>query len=392
MTINHSLWIIAAASYTELITFQAGVVGVMKVRRTVESLVHAIIGCGRVAPNHLDGFSNVPGVTVKWACDSDISAARALSAGRALATTAREEDVLSDPDVDTVSIAVDHAQHARLVRGALNAGKHVLVEKPLALTVPEGENLIHVASEAGLVLSVVSQHRYDAVVNAVRAWIAEGLLGKLVTATVQLQCGRTSEYYGDSYWRGTWWGEGGSALINQGYHALDVIRWICDDLTAVGAAARMTALRDVMETEDTLAAVLRSADGTLVSYTVTIGGIVAWRTRIGVVGTAGAVQFDLDHPGRLHEVDGGPELLRRAAAERNRAACEEPPGVDYYGVSHRQQIADFCAAVRSRSAMVADARAGLDTLRLILDIYRLAGLPVDGSDARAGYQADGVMA
>jgi UDP-N-acetyl-2-amino-2-deoxyglucuronate dehydrogenase len=349
----------------------------------VKSLSHAIIGCGRVAPNHLDGFSDVPDVAIKCACDRDISAARALVAGRSIAVTTREEDVLSDPGIDSVSIAVDHAQHARLVRGALSAGKHVLVEKPLALTIFDGEHLVAMAREAGLVLSVVSQHRYDPVVSAVRAWIGDGLLGQLVAATVQLQCGRAPEYYRDSYWRGTWCGEGGSALINQGYHALDVIRWICDDLSVAGAAAGTTIKRDVMETEDTVAAVLRSAAGALVTYSVTVGGVVPWRTRINVTGTVGAVQFDLDHPGRLHEVEGGPELLRRAAVHRKRAACEEPPGVDYYGVSHRAQIADFCAAVRERSPIAADARAGLDTLRLILDVYRSAGLPVDGTDRQA---------
>ncbi|AGL15004.1 oxidoreductase domain protein [Actinoplanes sp. N902-109] len=324
-----------------------------------------------MSPNHLDGFQAVPGVRVTWACDRDPAAARTLAAaGRDTRATTDLAVVLADPDVHSVSVAVDHAQHAAIAAQALRAGKHVLVEKPLAISVEDGEHLVKLAADTGRVLSVVSQHRYDALVRAVRSWLTDGLLGALVSGTVSLQCGRTESYYRDSYWRGTWAGEGGSALVNQGYHALDVVKWLCGGLDVVGAATGATALRSAMETEDTLAAVLRSPGGALVSYSVTVASVVAWRTRITLVGTAGSVVFDLDHPGTLHLVEGGTELLARAATERQRATAEEPSGIDYYGISHRTQIADFCAAVREGTPMVADGAAGLDTLRLLSAMYQ----------------------
>ncbi|MGI5506229.1 Gfo/Idh/MocA family protein [Lentzea sp. CA-135723] len=336
-------------------------------------LNHAVIGCGRVAPNHLDAFTAVPDTSVTWACDRDLAAARALAAGTGIRVTTDLAEVLADPEVTSVSVVVDHAQHAEIASAALRAGKHVLVEKPLAMTVAEGADLVALAERSDRVLSTVSQHRYDPVVLAVREWLAAGLLGDLVSGSVTLQCGRTEDYYRDSYWRGTWRGEGGSALVNQGYHALDVVDWLCGGLSVVGAATGTTALREVMETEDTLAAVLRGTSGTLVTYSVTVATAVPWRTRITLIGTAGTVVFDLDHPGTLHFVEGGPDLLARAEELRGRVIEEPPAGIGYYGVSHRLQVADFCAAVRHRRPMLADAAAGLGTLRLLRELYEVSG-------------------
>ncbi|MBB5939003.1 Gfo/Idh/MocA family protein [Streptomyces zagrosensis] len=334
-------------------------------------LIHAIIGCGRVAPNHVDAFAAQPGISVRWACDRDAAKARSLALAYDVpAVTTSVAEVLADAEVDSVSLAVDHAQHAELAAAALRAGKHVLVEKPLAMTVADGTELIELSERAGRVLSVVSQHRYDPLVRAVHDWLDSGLLGRLVSVHAVLQCGRTTTYYRDSYWRGTWSGEGGSALVNQGYHALDVVRSLCGGLSVVGAMTGTAHLREVMETEDTLAAVLSGSSGALVTYGVTVASVVPWRTRVTVVGTAGTVVFDLDHPGTLHFVEGGPELLREAEAERARTTREEPSGIDYYGISHRRQAADFCRAVRTGSPMTASGREGLETLRLLADLYR----------------------
>lgn len=340
----------------------------------MKRLVHAVIGCGRVAPNHVDGFSALPGVEVRWACDRDREAAESLAGAHGLPrVTTDVAEVLADPDVDSVSIATGHATHHGLVSAALAAGKHVLVEKPLALSVEDGAALTSLAERTGRVLSVVSQHRYDRVVTAVQDWIGAGLLGDLVSGVVSLQCGRDDAYYAGSDWRGTYRGEGGSALVNQGYHALDVTRWLAGGFEVLGAATGHTAPRGGMETEDTLAALLRTPRGALVTYQVTVASSITWRTRVELIGTGGSVLFDLDHPGTLHVAEGNDEL-RAAAAEFTSAEVEQaPPGIGYYGISHRSQIADFAAAVRDGRPMIADDRAGLETLVLLQDIYRTAG-------------------
>jgi UDP-N-acetyl-2-amino-2-deoxyglucuronate dehydrogenase len=336
---------------------------------------HAIIGCGRVAPNHLDGFSALGDYDVVWACDRDAVRAKEFAAEHHIArASASVDDVLGDTGVTSVSITVDHAQHADLVECALLAGKHVLVEKPLSLSAEEAKRLVSLAADRGRVLSVVSQHRYDPVVADVQGWLTDGLLGRLLYVQTSLEAHRGSEYYSESYWRGTRHGEGGSALINQGYHCLDVTRLLCGDLTVRAAVANTKTLADTIETEDTLSALLVAAGEIPVTYHVTVGSTTRWRTRIELVGDRGTVNFDIDHPGTVHRASGNSELERRAEAVRGRVAEAMPPGIDYYGISHRRQIADFAAAVRDGAEMAASGEAGLGMVRLLGDMYAAAGV------------------
>lgn len=333
---------------------------------------HAIVGCGRVAANHVDGFRMVPGWSVVAACDRESHVAE-FARSHAIPRAVRDAgELFEDAEITSVTISVDHQQHARLAEGALLSGKHVLVEKPLCLDPKQGRSLVELAERKRLVLSVVSQHRYDPVVLAVRQWIRNGLLGDLVQVHVSLQANRPPEYYTSSYWRGKRAGEGGSALMNQGYHCLDVVRWLCGELAAVAAVSQAIALAPVIETEDTLSGLLMAA-GTPVLLSVTVASSTQWRTRIEVVGRSGSVIFDLDHPGRLHHWTGSAELVALAEEESARNLAEEPPGVSYYGISHRRQIADFCRSIASGAPMLSSAADALGTLETIKDLYELAG-------------------
>lgn len=341
--------------------------------RMERPLVHALIGCGRIAPNHLRAFRAVADVEVRWACDRDPLRAETFGQESGIPRWTTEVDkVLEDPEVTCVSVNVDHGQHARMTQRALAAGKHVLVEKPFATSHQDAVSLAAMADRCGLLLSVVSQHRYDPVVEAVEGWIAAGLLGTATQASAVLECHRNREYYSD-YWHGTRAGEGGSALINQGYHVLDVLRALCGDLQVKGAVAGAAVLGDVIENEDTLAAVLTGPTGLAVTYSVTVTSTVEWRSRIGITGTAGSVELDIDHPGRLHFCAGVPELLERADTLRASLRDDPATGVNYYGDSHRHQIAEFCAAIRGGGPVRASAAEGLATLRLIEDLYAAAG-------------------
>ncbi|MEZ0066887.1 UDP-N-acetyl-2-amino-2-deoxyglucuronate dehydrogenase [Streptacidiphilus sp. MAP12-20] len=334
---------------------------------------HAIIGCGRVAANHVDGIRRVPGWGLAVACDRIPEVAADFARDHLIARTmADAQEVFAAPEISSVSVTVDHAQHAELTERALLAGKHVLVEKPICLDPAEGRRLVALAEHRGLVLSVVAQHRYDPVVLAVRDWVRRGLLGELLQVSVALQAARAKDYYQDSYWRGTLTGEGGSALVNQGYHCLDAVRWICGDVRAVAASCRTVAFADVIETEDTLSGLL-AAGPVPVTLNVTVAGRIEWRSRIEVVGTAGSVVFDLDHPGRLQRFDGSAELVRLAELEQSRTPTEAPAGLSYYGVSHRAQIADFCHGVATGEPMLSSAGDAVGTLEAILALYALGG-------------------
>jgi UDP-N-acetyl-2-amino-2-deoxyglucuronate dehydrogenase len=334
---------------------------------------HAIIGCGRVAPNHVDAFRHVPGWELAAACDIAPGLAEGFARTYSIPRAVDRLDALfSDPSIASVSVTVDHASHDGIVKAALRAGKHVLVEKPFGLDAPRARELTRVAASCGLTLAAVAQHRYDPVVRAVGDWITHGLLGDVVCVEATLSAHRDADYYTGSYWRGTQAGEGGSALINQGFHCLDTVRWLCGDLTVRSALARTTALRGVIETEDTICGVLTTRDDAVVQLSVTVASNIEWRTRIEVVGTAGSVRFDLDHPGRLHFWHGGPELIAAAELVNALNLGEEPPGPAYYGVSHRRQVADFCRAIDIGAPMLFSATDHIGTLETITALYAAA--------------------
>lgn len=333
------------------------------------TLGHAIVGCGRVAPNHADGFKTLSGWNLIWACDRDISAARHLADRFDIPNvTASIADVLTDKRVTSVSVAVDHAQHALLSEQALTAGKHVLVEKPLALSRQDGDSLVSLAKATGRVLSVVSQHRHDPLVTAMRRWLRDEVLGRLRFINVSLEAHRESAYYSQSYWRGTWIGEGGSALINQGYHLLDVVRFLCGEIDVKAAIADRSHLGDVIETDDTLSALL-TAGRTPITLNVTVASATTWRSRLEFVGSEGSVCFDLDHPASLHHARGNPKLERSAADYARASQAESAPGIDYYGASHRRQIAEFADAVRWAHPLIEPPDAAVEMITLVEKIY-----------------------
>jgi len=347
---------------------------------------HAILGCGRVGPNHVDGFRHCAGSEIAWICDRDPRILEAFAAAHGVEkATCDAQEVLQDPEVDSVSIAVDHAQHADLSRRALLAGKHVLVEKPLALSLEDGERVVRLARERGAVLAVVSQHRYDPLILEIRRLIESGALGRVVALSANVLCGREPGYYRESYWRGKRAGEGGSVLINQAYHCIDLMVWLGGPVAGVEAALATLKLADVIETEDTACALLRFANGALGSVAATAATRTFWETRMTVVGTEGHVSFDINHPNRLHGSCLPDDAERELRAVLDLSGAEEPPpGMDYYGISHRRQIAEFVQAVAGGGRVAVDGEQGLRTLAVILDLYRAGFGEGTGLAAAAG--------
>ena len=337
---------------------------------------HALLGCGRVADNHADAVQALgPGWELAVACDVRAERATELAARHGSPEVeASAEALLKRQDLTSVSVLTEHASHPYWVEAALRAGKHVLVEKPLAFTGDRARELVQLAAARHLVLATVSQHLYDPVVRYVREWLAKGLLGELVLARGSLEASRPATYYTSSYWHGTWSLEGGSALINQGYHCLDVVRSLVGPLDVESARAAPPVPGAAHETESTLAA-LHNPDGVPVDFTATTGSSTRWRTRIELVGSRGTVEFDVDHPARLHRVTGSTALTDAAAAADLEEAAQPTPGIDYYGISHRRQVADFAAAVEHDRPLLAPSQDGVAMATVLDGIYRAAALP-----------------
>ena len=187
---------------------------------------HAIIGCGRVSHNHLYACSKLKNVDVVHFCDVDLNKAKELSSKVPLAFCCSDyTEIISNPRIDSVSVCTDHGSHYDIAIKCIQNDKHVIIEKPVCIRDEDARELEIISKmHPNVTISVVSQHRYDPLVNAVYNIIQSASIGKVTAISGFVQCSKKEEYYNG--WRGKLSTEGGSALINQGIHTLDLMIWM----------------------------------------------------------------------------------------------------------------------------------------------------------------------
>jgi predicted dehydrogenase len=227
----------------------------------------AIVGCGRVAGNHLDAIRRLPRATIAAVCDLDAVRARTYSEKFGVGCYTNYHEMLVAEEVDVVSIATPSGMHPHHAVDMMEQhGKHVVIEKPMALRLADLDLLHDVAARTGCRVFPVYQNRYNAAVERVHAELQTQALGRLIIGTVRVRWCRPQRYYDQSVWRGTWALDGG-CLTNQGIHYVDALLWLLGDVESV-FAFKTTALARV-EVEDTLVASLRFRNDALGQIEVT---------------------------------------------------------------------------------------------------------------------------
>jgi UDP-N-acetyl-2-amino-2-deoxyglucuronate dehydrogenase len=281
-----------------------------------------------------------------------------------------EGELLADPAVDAVCICTPSGQHPAQTIAAARAGKHVLVEKPMATRVADAQAMIRACDEAGVRLGVVLQRRADPLFRRIHDALAAGDLGDLTLGVVTMPYHRPQAYYEQADWRGTWEGDGGGVLMNQGIHLVDLLVWFMGDPIAVHAHAA-TLHRDI-EVEDTLAATLRFPGGALatIAATTTAPGSPH---RLEFYGTHGAIQVEGEHAHLWQLRDPAaatiePPTLQRAT---DAGAAGDPRGISVEG--HVQIVHDFVVSVQNGRRPAIDGAEGMRSLAAIEAIYRAAG-------------------
>jgi len=282
------------------------------------------------------------------------------------------ETILRDPDVDCVCICTPSGQHEEQAVAAAAAGKHVLVEKPMALTLGGADRMIETCAGAGAQLGVVLQRRATPVFERIKEAVAGGHLGTLTLGAITLPYYRPESYYGQAAWRGTWEMDGGGVLMNQGIHLVDLLVWLMGD--PVEAAGYADTLSRDIEVEDTLAGVLRFASGAVATITATTTTHPGFPHRLEIYGTDGGIQIEGETV-RRWEVGtaGAPPLEPPIDYETSDAgAAGSPRGISAAG--HIKIVRDFVGAVQGDRAPMVDGTEGRRSLAAVLAVYDAAGL------------------
>ncbi len=330
-----------------------------------------IIGCGVIAPSHIESYNKISGVEVVWACDIVLDKAEKVAAEYQIPrSTADYHDILNDPEIDCVSVCTDHGSHAAIVTESLDAGKHVICEKSLGVSMDSLMTMeVAHARNSNLVFTGIFQHRFELVTRLIKEFIDKGAFGTITTFSLNSSLLRTHEYYRQDKWRGTWSEEGGSLLINQAIHYIDLLNWLGGGVAELSARCENLTHQDVIETEDTAAAVLKFKRGFIGSLTATASSSETWRHTITISGTEGYLEFHNDEITYFKFSD---EAVNNEFTDKL-ASCHEEKrinaGKEYYGEGHPAQIRDFVSAIREEREPFVSAESARSTVEIVLGCY-----------------------
>ncbi len=203
----------------------------------------------------------------------------------------RFDELLCNKEVDVISICLPSGMHAEFACRAMEAGKHVLVEKPIDISVDAAEKICECAKRTGMKAGVIHQNRNNAVMKPIKEAIESGRLGRLVLGTFAVKWFREQRYY-DNGWHGTWNMDGGGSLMNQAIHTVDLMQWLMGDVTSVNS--RMGIFEHKIETEDLTASVVTFKSGAIATFVSTTCAYPGISTEISVYGTDGTIEADAD--------------------------------------------------------------------------------------------------
>lgn len=332
-----------------------------------------IIGCGGISRFHVHAIQAVEGAQLYGVYDYDPERARAVAAQCGAQAFASLEQLLSEPTIDAVCICTPSSLHFSQAKQALERKKHVLVEKPLTFSLVECDELMRLAQSNGLCAGVVSQLRFDSDIEKVKNALQQNLLGTVTRCDVSMKYFRSEEYYRLSPWRGTLAGDGGGALMNQGIHGVDLVRYLMGEPHSIYALSDTLVRR--IEVEDTLTAVIHWKNGAHGILQASVADYPGFERRIEINGEYGSILLNENKIVRWEVQTQGDHVCQPPSPNQT-AGHNDPLRINAQG--HIRQLEDFVQSIRHNCAPAVTLQDGKNALQLILAAYQSAriGSPV----------------
>jgi len=333
-----------------------------------------IVGCGVIAPWHRGSVEHCPEAQVTAVCDIDEDKGRKFAAesGEAVAFYKDYHDLVADKNVDILSVCTPSGAHGEVAIAAAQAGKHVLCEKPLEITLQKMDEMIGACRDRGVKLGCIFQRRTYESSKQVRAAIQRGELGKMVLGDAFLKYYRSQAYYNSAGWRGTWEWDGGGALMNQGVHGIDLLLWIMGDVESVYARTDHL-VRDIA-VEDTAVALLRYKNGAWGVVEGTTSVNPGEPTSIELHGKLGSIILQEGNIAKWATTTGDDDLAEPREIEQpageEKSAVSDPASISMGG--HIALVEDLVQAVKQDRDPMIPGESARKAVELILAIYESA--------------------
>ncbi|MBA4105794.1 MAG: oxidoreductase [Pirellula sp.] len=332
-----------------------------------------IVGAGMISRFHAKAIQEVKGAKLVACADRSFEKSQALAKEFGCKPYDSVEAMLDDQNVDAVTIGTPSGAHMEPAVIAAKAGKHVIVEKPLEITLKRCDKIIDACDKAGVKLAAIFPSRFHDSAKLMKGAVDAERFGRITLGDAYVKWFRTQQYYDSGTWRGTWALDGGGALMNQAVHTVDLLSWLMGPVTEVQAFTA-TLAHDRIEVEDVATATLRFASGALGVIEATTAAYPGYLKRIELHGSEGSAVLEEED---IKAWDFAKKLRSDAAIHRQMSTSKstgggaaDPAAIGHHG--HTLQIQDFVDAIRKDRAPAVDGPEGRKSIEIILAIYQSA--------------------
>ncbi len=337
------------------------------------ALGFGIIGCGMISSFHARAIAEVRGAKLVGGFDAEPAAADKLAAKFGCKAYRRLKDMLADPEIEVVTIGTPSGAHLQPAVAAARAGKHVIVEKPLEITLSRCDKIIGECDKAGVVLSTVFPSRFHDASQKLKRAVDQGRFGRLTLGDAIVKWYRTQAYYDSGAWRGTWRLDGGGALMNQAIHCVDLLVWLMGPVAEVRAQTALLAHQRIA-VEDTAVAAIRFVSGALGVIEASTAVYPGYLKRIEIHGSAGSAvleEEDLVKWDFAKKTKADDAILHKMANRKSSGGgAADPAAIGHQG--HVRQFQDVVNAINKGTKPLIDGPEGRRAVEIILAIYKSA--------------------
>jgi UDP-N-acetyl-2-amino-2-deoxyglucuronate dehydrogenase len=328
-----------------------------------------IIGCGMISAWHAEAITKISQARLVGVTDAVAELRTALAGKYEVKSYDTVAEMLADPDIQIISVCTPSGLHASLAIQAAQAGKHVIVEKPMALHLKDADQMIDTCEKHRVKLGVISQLRFAPAIQRLKQALEAKTLGRIVLGDLYMKFYRSQEYYDQGNWRGTWEMDGGGALMNQGIHGVDLLRYLMGPIKSVSAHARTLSRK--IAVEDTAVAILEFQNGALGVIEATTSVYPGSTRHLEINGERGTIILEENSIVRW-DIE-GQKPPEGVVVGHTAGDTSSNPGA--FGVEgHVYQIADMVEAVINNRRPVVDGAEGRNALELILAAYQASAL------------------
>ncbi|MBR5473183.1 MAG: Gfo/Idh/MocA family oxidoreductase [Clostridia bacterium] len=327
-------------------------------------LTFALLGCGMAANIHADAIQEIEGATLKGVFDPNVISRESFSKKYNITIYSSFEELLNDANIDVVCVCTPSFLHAEHTIAALKSGKHVVVEKPMAMSSADADKIIKASQDTGKLVTVISQIRFSPDVQKIKDLLKENAFGTVSLCSLSMNYYRTPEYYSSSNWRGSMTLDGG-VLMNQGIHGIDLIEYIMGPVKEV--KGKTGTIVHNIEAPDTAVAVIEFECGVLGIIEASTCAYPGFSRRIKIQGDKGYVVLKENNIEKL--MINGEKIIDKVQSEQIVKTAKDPTKI-LCGL-HRLQIENFVRAINAKEPLLVDGVEGRKALTVIEKIYNI---------------------